>query len=176
MATKEENKETESLDQPASAALAQPEENSEEVEFDGTTPAQLGTEKYVHAAFFAAGVLVAYVSGKILATIWNGIAEWPAAVQAVPQLLSYAEDERPSFTMVIGAVIAVVVVFTLFRRPHIRQWADEVAAELYKVHWPDREVVTNGTVVVLAAGAFATIYVGLLDRLWAFITNLVYGI
>lgn len=148
----------------------------ENVAFDGATAAtQLGTEKYVHAAFFAAGVLLAYLTGRILAAIWNRLADWPAAVRAVPQLLRYAEDERLSVTMVVGALVGIGVVITMFRKPHVRQWADEVATELYKVHWPERDVVTNGTIVVVVAGLFATLYIGLLDRVWSFITNLVYG-
>jgi hypothetical protein len=35
--------------------------------------------------------------------------------------------------------------------------------------------VQNGTVVVIIASIFATIYVGLLDRLWHFITIQIYG-
>jgi preprotein translocase subunit SecE len=145
------------------------------ITFEGVAPATIGVERYVHAAFFAGGVFTAYLIGKILAGIWNQLAVWPAAVRAVPGLLSYAEDQRPEFTMVIGAIIAAVGTLSLYRKPGVRQWADEVAAELYKVHWPDRELVTNGTVVVIAASLFATVYIGILDRIWAFITNLVYG-
>lgn len=158
------------------ALSAGQESDSEEVEFDGGAPAQLGTERYVHAAFFAAGVLIAFLVGKILAAIWNSLAEWPAATRALPFLLRYAEDERPTFTMMVGAVVAIAAVVYAVRKKEVRQWADEVATELYKVHWPDREVVTNGTIVVLVAGVFATVYIGLLDRVWNFITNLVYGI
>lgn len=148
---------------------------SEEVSFQGGAPAQLGLTRYVHAAFFAAGVLVAYLSGQILASIWNVLAEWPAAVRAVPQLLRYAEDERPTFTLAAGALIGILAVVYAVRKEEVRTWADEVASELYKVHWPEREIVTNGTIVVLVAGLFATVYIGLLDRVWGFITNLVYG-
>jgi preprotein translocase subunit SecE len=182
MASEEENnetKESEPQDAGADAVVSGPSEisgPSEEVAFDGGAPAQLGTEKYVHAAFFAAGVLIAFLSGKILASIWNMLAEWPAAVRAVPAILRYAEDERPSYTMLVGGVIGIITVILAFRKPSIRRWADEVASELYKVHWPEREIVTNGTVVVLVAGVFATLYIGLLDRLWNFVTNLVYGI
>jgi preprotein translocase subunit SecE len=140
-----------------------------------TTPATLGIERYVHAAFFAAGIFGAYLIGKVLAGTWNTLAASPAAVRAVPGLLAYAEDQRPEFTMVIGAVVSVLVTFSAYRKPSVKQWSDDVAAELYKVHWPDRELVTNGTVVVIAASVFATVYIGLLDRIWAFITNLVYG-
>jgi preprotein translocase subunit SecE len=148
-------------------------EADEQVEFEGAV--QIATDRYVTAAFFAAAVLLAFLIGKILAGIWNSLAEWPAAVRAVPQLVAYAEDERPGLTIFVGAFIGIVGVIWVNRRADIRQWADEVATELYKVHWPDREVVTNGTIVVIVASVFATVYVGILDRIWGFITNLVYG-
>jgi preprotein translocase subunit SecE len=148
---------------------------SEPPEPEGTQPAQLGATKYVHAAFFAAGILGAYLSGKILYTLWNFLAEWPTATRAAPMLLRYAEDERETFAMIAGAVIGVIGVIQTYRREHIRRWANEVAMELSKVTWPAKEIVTNGTIVVVVASAIATIYIALLDRLWAFLTNLVYG-
>jgi preprotein translocase subunit SecE len=147
----------------------------QEIDFSGNAFANLGTERYVNAAFFAGGVLLAFLIGRTLAGIWNTLAEWPAAVRAVPQLLAYAEDERPGYTIAVGSLVALLLVIWVYRKAHVRQWADEVATELYKVHWPDREVVTNGTIVVIVASLFATIYVGILDRIWGFITNLVYG-
>ena len=139
------------------------------------TPASLGATKYVHAAFFGAGILVAYLSGKLLWTAWNNLAEWPTAVRAVPQLLRYAEDDRQTFSMIGGALIGVVAVIQTYRKEHIRRWADEVAIELSKVTWPDKETVTNGTVVVVIASAVATVYIALLDKFWGFLTTLVYG-
>lgn len=145
----------------------------EQVEFEGVS--QIATDRYVNAAFFAAAVLVAFLIGKILAGVWNALAEWPAAVRAVPQLVAYSEDDRPGITVFAGALVGIIGIIWVSRRPDIRQWADEVATELYKVHWPDREIVTNGTIVVIVASVLATVYVGLLDRIWGFITNLVYG-
>jgi preprotein translocase subunit SecE len=57
----------------------------------------------------------------------------------------------------------------------VRRFADEVASELIKVTWPNREAVVNGTIVVMVASAMATVYVALLDRFWSFLTTLVYG-
>jgi len=139
------------------------------------SPTNLGAAKYVHASFFVVGIVTAFVAGRILSGIWNALAAWPPAVRAVPQLLLYGEDERPEFTIVVGIVIGVVVVSQLFRNPRIRKWSDDVAAELSKVVWPSREAVTNGTIVVVVASALATVYVGLLDRLWAWLTTVVYG-
>lgn len=135
----------------------------------------VGVERYVHAAFFAFGILVAYLSGKVLASAWNSLADWPAAVQSLPFLIEYGEDERASLTLVIGAVLGVVLVLRYYRRPSVRSWATAVASELARVTWPSKETVTNGTIVVLVAGAVATLYIALLDRLWGYLTNLVYG-
>jgi preprotein translocase subunit SecE len=66
-------------------------------------------------------------------------------------------------------------VIQIYRREGIRQWADEVAAELAKVSWPNRETVVNGTIVCVVATALAAVYVAILDRFWSFLTTLVYG-
>jgi preprotein translocase subunit SecE len=147
-------------------------ESSSEV---SAAPTNLGATKYVHAAFFVVGIVTAFVAGRVLAGVWNALAAWAPAVRAVPQLLLLGEDERPSYTIVVGVLVGIVVVIRMFRNPAIRKWSDDVAAELSKVVWPSRETVTNGTIVVVVASALATVYVGLLDRLWGFVTTLVYG-
>jgi preprotein translocase subunit SecE len=167
----DEKIETEELSADAAAAALA----SSDDEDSGATPVHLGSTKYVQAAFFAAGVLGAFLLGKTLAALWNRLAEWPPAVRAMPWLLEYAEDERPTFTMVAGALVALVVVVQVYRKDGTRRWADEVATELAKVVWPNKETVTNGTIVVIVASLIATVYVGLLDRLWGFVTTLVYG-
>jgi preprotein translocase subunit SecE len=141
---------------------------------DGS-PAQFGVTRYVHAAFLGVGVSIAYVAGKCLELLWNTLANWPVATRQVPWLLRFREDERTTPMMVVGLVIGAAVGYWLARKKSVRTWADDVAGELAKVHWPNRELVQNGTLVVVITGLFATIYVGLLDRLWIFVTTLVYG-
>jgi preprotein translocase subunit SecE len=142
---------------------------------DAVSATHLGSAKYVHAAFFVVGLVAAFIFGRVLEGIWNALAAWPTAVHAVPQLLQLGEDERPFYTMVAGFAAGLIVIVQLFRNPGVRKWSDDVAVELSKVVWPSRETVTNGTIVVVVASAIATIYVGLLDRLWGFVTTLVYG-
>jgi preprotein translocase subunit SecE len=142
---------------------------------DEGTAAQVGVEKYVHAAFFAAAFLMAFLGGKILLSVWNNLAEWPEAVRALPFLIEYTEEERSNWTLIIGAVLGVLAILRYYRRPTVRSWATDVASELARVTWPSKDTVTNGTIVVLVAGAIATIYIALLDRLWGYLTNLVYG-
>ena len=79
------------------------------------------------------------------------------------------------FTTIVGTLFGVAFMVFCLRKDSLRRWADDVALELSKVTWPKKETVTNGTIVVIAAGVFATVYIGLLDRLWGFVTMLVYG-
>jgi preprotein translocase SecE subunit len=44
------------------------------------------------------------------------------------------------------------------------------------VTWPNKEAVTNGTIVVVVASAVAAVYIALLDRLWTFVTALIYDV
>lgn len=137
---------------------------------------QLGSSaRYVHAAFFVAAILIAFISSKIIIASWGALADWPAATRAVPQLMRFAEDERGSYALGVGALIGVLTIVQVYRRDQVRRWADEVALELTKVTWPNRESVTNGTIVVIVASMIATVYVALLDRFWSFLTHLVYG-
>ncbi len=137
--------------------------------------ASFGSDRYVHAAFFAAGILAAFLASKTLVLGWNSLAGWPAAVRAVPQLVSFSEEQRDTYALVAGAVIGTLTVAQSYRKESVRIWASEVAAELSKVTWPSREAVLNGTLVVVVASALATVYVTILDRIWSFLTTLVYG-
>jgi preprotein translocase subunit SecE len=129
----------------------------------------------VHAAFFLAGILTAFLASKTFVLVWNSLSGWAAAVRAVPQLVSYTEEQRDSIGLVVGAIIGALVVIQSYRKESVRTWANEVAAELSKVTWPTREAVLNGTLVVVVASALATVYVTILDRIWSFLTTLVYG-
>jgi len=134
-----------------------------------------GATKYVHAAFFAVGVLAAFLGSKILGGAWMHLAEWPAALRVVPQLVAFTEEQRDTYCLVGGAAIGAIGVLQAYRKDSVRTWADEVAMELAKVSWPNREAVTNGTLVVIVASAIAAVYVAVLDRFWSFLTTWVYG-
>jgi len=150
--------------------------SSEEV----VLPTQLGLQRYVFSAYFAAAMLLAYVLGKTIHGIWSKYANRDFFVNALPRLAAVPDDEahilsKLNYSFAIGAVLGIAFVMRLYFRPKTRQWTDEVTTELAKVRWPTRKEVQNSTIVVIAASAASTAYLFLLDRLWAFITGLVYG-
>jgi len=173
----EGNEDSEEGDDSEALAAAGQDDASKELEGseDGASPAQLGTERYVLAGFFAAGMIAAYIFGKFIHGVWAYLSNKDWFSQALPTLTAVGDDEKTSISLVIGAIVALITVLRTFRRPDVRTWSDDVAGELAKVKWPDRKEVYNATVVVIAASAIATIYLALLDRLWGFITNLIYG-
>ena len=151
------------------------EAGASESDDDDNVASTLGSERYVHAAFFVAGILAAFIASKTLVLAWNSLAAWAPAVRALPALVSYSEEQRDTVAMVAGAGIGTLTIVQAYRKETVRTWANEVAAELSKVTWPTREAVLNGTVVVVVASAIATVYVTILDRIWSFLTTLVYG-
>jgi preprotein translocase subunit SecE len=166
----EPKEQTETVD-----ALAETSGENVDTETQDHAARAIGAARYVHAAFFLIAILGAYVTSKILVMAWGAIAEWPAAVRVVPQLVAYAEDQREGITLVVGAIAGTLVVIQSYRKENIRRWADDVAEELARVTWPPRETVLNGTIVVVVASLIATVYVTILDRFWSFLTTLVYG-
>jgi len=163
------------LEVPGQIAPGSPKgDQADDVEERGAA-SSLGASKYVHAAFFAVGILAAFLGSKMLNGAWTHLAEWPAAVRALPQLVAFSEEQRETYTLVGGAVLGAVGVLQAYRKESIRGWADEVATELSKVSWPNREAVMNGTLVVIVASMIAAIYVAVLDRFWSFLTTWVYG-
>ena len=141
----------------------------------GVVPTQLGATRYVLAGFFASGIAITFLVSKVFSGVWNRLADSTWVSAHAPFLSRIAEDDRPTYTTVVGAATGIFAAVYAYRRPDVREWTSEVAAELAKVSWPSKREVTNSTMVVIAASAFATVFLALLDRFWGFVTNLVYG-
>jgi preprotein translocase subunit SecE len=167
--------ETDAEDPAGEQKAAASAEDDAEGEDDAPAAGQLGSERYVLAGFFAAGMLGAYILGQAFQTIWSAVSNKDWFSQTFPRLAAVADDDKATYSLLLGGVIAVVVVLRTYRRSDIRTWTDEVASELAKVKWPTRKDVSNSTMIVIAASTVATLYLALLDRLWAFVTNIVYG-
>jgi preprotein translocase subunit SecE len=152
-----------------SDALAEGDDEEEEL------PTQLGSSRFVFGAFFTGGIIAAFVLGKSIHGLWAHFANRDFVVDKLPMLAAVTDEAKETYSMVLGAVIALFLTFRTYRRQRVKDWSSAVSAELVKVKWPNRKEVQASTIVVLATSAVATAYLFLLDRFWGFVTDLVYG-
>jgi preprotein translocase subunit SecE len=155
------------LDDGASKALATTEDEPEASDADEgvVVPTQLGTQRFVYAAYFAAGIAIAFMLSKAISYGWLRLATYK------PQF----GEPHDEIVMPIAAVIGALTAVYYYRDLKTRTLAEEVASELGKVSWPGREEVVNSTFVVIVTTLLATTFFALMDRFWGFVTNLVYG-
>lgn len=173
----EESSETEapseSSNEDDGASLSRSEEPSAQEEADAAAagvedefaPNQLGTKRFVYAAYFAGAIGIAFFLSKIGSFAWAKLSLWKPNVG----------EPHDEVVMPIAAVVGGLTALYFWKRTRARQLAEEVASELSKVSWPDKKEVTNSTTVVIVTTAFATVFFALMDRFWGFVTNLVYG-
>lgn len=129
------------------------------------SPTQLGTRRFVYAAYFAAAIGIAFLSSKLLDFAWLKLQGWKPALG----------EPRDEVVMPISALIGTIAAVYYWHRTRARELAEEVAAEMSKVTWPTRTEVTNGTFVVIVTTVVSTVFFALMDKFWGFVTNLVYG-
>jgi preprotein translocase subunit SecE len=139
-------------------------EQSEADADDGSTPVQLGYQRYVYAAYMAGALIVAFLFAKIGHVAWYRLGQWK------PQFGEPVDDILYPVAVVVGILVALYY----WRKQDARQYANEVAEELSKVTWPSRKEVTNSTTVVVLTTLFATVFFALMDRFWSFITDKIY--
>ncbi len=121
----------------------------------------MGLNRYVHLAFAASGVLLAFV----LSALFEGVARL-----FVEDLTSYFGLLQTTW---IAIPIAAGATFLVWRNKKVFDWATEVAQELKKVTWPTREETRASTVVVIVLTIVMAAVLGLFDLLWSYITDLI---
>src|SRR5262245_61556794 len=129
-------------------------------------PLQMGTKRFVYAAYFGGAITVAFLASKLIAVIWRKLSNWKPSIG----------EARDEIVMPLAALIGVIAAIYYWRRTRARQLAEEVASELSKVTWPSRTEVQNSTAVVIVTTIVATIFFALMDRFWKFATDLIYGV
>jgi preprotein translocase subunit SecE len=130
-----------------------------------SSPAQLGTGRFVYAAYFAGAIAIAFVVSKAADFAWFKLQNYRPVIG----------EPRDEIVMPLSAIVGALVAVYCWYRTRARQLAEEVATEMSKVTWPTREEVTNGTFVVIVTTLVSTVFFALMDRFWGFVSNLVYG-
>ena len=129
------------------------------------SPVQMGTRRFVFAAYFAGAIGIAFILSKVIDLGWQRLEEYSPSVG----------DPRDEIVMPLAALAGVLAAVYFWRRTRARQLVEEVATEMSLVTWPTRTEVTNGTVVVIVTTLVSTVFFALMDKFWGFVTNLVYG-
>lgn len=142
---------------------------------DEVLPTQLGSQRYVFAAFFLAALLGTYILGRSFDALWQNLVNRDAVVAQAPWLTSVTDDGKQTYSMIAAGVISLLYTVHAYRKESVQRWTEEVSSELVKVKWPTRKEVIASTTVVLATSAIAVVYLFLLDRFWGFVSNLIYG-
>jgi preprotein translocase subunit SecE len=143
---------------------AEGEEEDEEL-VGVAAPSQLGTRRFVYAAYFGGAIAIAFLASKFLNLGWYKLQTYKPAIG----------EPRDEVVMPIAGLIGVGAAVYYWRRTRARELAEEVATEMSKVTWPSRTEVTNGTVIVIVTTLISTVFFALMDKFWGFVTNLVYG-
>ena len=123
------------------------------------SPTALGLMKYVHAGFFTAGILLIWITIRILEAIW-------IAFPSIP----YSEV----VLHVIAVALAGGITFYCWRHPQLNRLSTEIVGELSKVTWPNRKETSASTVVVIITSCIAAMILGLFDMFWSWITDYIY--
>ncbi len=142
-----------------------PVEEHDDYSGDVASPAQLGTQRFVYAAYFAVAIGIAFIVSKALAFGWFKLQTYRPAIG----------EPRDEIVMPLSALVGALTAVYYWVRTRARALAEEVATEMSKVTWPSRTEVTNGTVVVIVTTVISTVFFALMDRFWGFVSNLVYG-
>jgi len=141
------------------------EASADDASDEALAPTQLGTKRFVYAAYFAGAIGVAFLVSKIISVSWQRLALYKPTVG----------EPHDEIVMPLAAALGGLTALYYWKRTSARRLAEEVAEELAQVTWPNKEEVTNSTAVVIVTTALATIFFALMDRFWGFVTNLVYG-
>jgi len=124
----------------------------------------MGLTRYVHLAFALLAVTFAF----LLANLFETVARW--FVDDLNTYLGVLE------TTLYATPVALGGVFLLWRNPTVFGWATEVAQEMKKVTWPTKEETRASTIVVIVLTIIMSIFLGLFDLFWSYITDLVQSV
>ncbi len=76
-----------------------------------------------------------------------------------------------STSIAIGVIAGLAITAYCWRKPKIYKWSTEVAVELSKVTWPDREDTQRSTYVVIVFSIAVSIVLAAFDFIWKFTTD-----
>jgi preprotein translocase subunit SecE len=115
--------------------------------------------KWTYVMFALGGVVLAYLLLKVGDWAWGFYGSKP--------------NELLIDTVAFG--IAGVAAVVAMRNEQVFLLASEVTTELKKVTWPTRKETFAATVVVIVTVIVSSIFLGIFDSLWAWLTRVLFN-
>ena len=114
--------------------------------------------KWVHVMFAVAGIVAAWLVAKC--------GDW-----------AWAYFGKPNAFIIGTVAFATAGTATLiaWRNEQVFGLATEVSNELKKVTWPTRKETLYSTIVVIVTTIIASLFLGLFDGVWSWVTRMIYG-
>ena len=88
---------------------------------------------------------------------------------------SYFGKPKALILYSVSLVVTLVAVWIAWRSEELFTLASEVVTELGKVTWPTRKETVAATLVVIVTVFIASVFLGMFDGIWSFLTRLLYG-
>ena len=101
--------------------------------------------------------------------------QWGVEQYGIVDPLPFGTRELP-LTAVIAYVIALCGGVFLLRYAATRTLAGEIVDELARVSWPSQQETGNATVVVIVAVVVCSVYLGIFDTAWLWLTDMILGV
>src|SRR5947209_1189759 len=114
--------------------------------------------KWTHVLFAVGGILLAWLLAKC--------GDWGWSYFGKPNSFAIG---TASF------VLAGATTIILWRNEQIFGLAAEVTSELRKVTWPTRKETFHSTLIVIVTTIVASIFLGVFDGVWSWVTRMIYG-
>lgn len=147
---------TEAADEEQEALLASEAEASD---MGGAGKRTLGLERWVQIGFIGVALLLVWLFGNLISTVWYIFA-----------------DPNESIVTVASVVLGLVTASVLYRNPASHGLASEITEELSKVSWPTRKETSDSTIIVVVTSIVAAVMLFLFDTIWSAVTDLVYKV
>jgi preprotein translocase subunit SecE len=81
-------------------------------------------------------------------------------------------------SLIIGTgafLVAATATIIAWKNEQVFTLATEVAGELRKVSWPSRKQTVTSTIVVIVTTIIASLFLGVFDGVWSWVTRMIYG-
>lgn len=124
-------------------------------------------QRYVVAGIVGLAVILGLALAHGLQWIWTEFGLTDPFVFGVRDL---------PLTTVLGYGIAVAAGAFVLKNGTTHALAVEIVDELARVTWPSREETGNATVVVIVTVLVCSVYLGVFDAFWMWVTNMILGI